>query len=119
MSQQSKGKARFQAPRGTNDVLPEDEPYWRFVRRTGERVSARFGYRYIETPMFEDAGVWLRTSGEGTEVVEKEIGGVTYLYDEGGEFAGVPHLLMTHDQEPVGVFDVESGKVIFQEFEFE
>ena len=80
MSQQSKGKARFQAPRGTNDVLPEDEPYWRFVRRTGERVSARFGYRYIETPMFEDAGVWLRTSGEGTEVVEKEM----YLFEDRG-----------------------------------
>ncbi|MCH8901421.1 MAG: histidine--tRNA ligase, partial [Chloroflexi bacterium] len=80
MSQQSKGKVRFQAPRGTNDVLPEDEPYWRFVRRTGEQVSARFGYRYIETPMFEDAGVWLRTSGEGTEVVEKEM----YLFEDRG-----------------------------------
>lgn len=79
---EGKGMARFQAPRGTADVLPEDEPYWRFVRRTGERVSGLFGYRYIETPMFEDAGVWLRTSGEGTEVVEKEM----YLFeDRGGE----------------------------------
>ncbi len=75
-------RARFQAPRGTKDVLPEEEPYWRFVRRTGERVAALFGYRYIETPMFEDARVWVRTSGEGTEVVEKEM----YLFeDRGGE----------------------------------
>ena len=49
--------ARFQAPRGTSDVLPDDEPYWRFVRATGERVAGLFGYRYIETPMFEDARV--------------------------------------------------------------
>jgi histidyl-tRNA synthetase len=75
-------RVRFQAPRGTKDVLPEDEPYWRFVRQTGERVAGLFGYRYIETPMFEDARVWTRTSGEGTEVVEKEM----YLFeDRGGE----------------------------------
>ena len=82
MAREPKATPRFQAPRGTNDVLPEDEPYWRFVRETGERVSGLFGYRYIETPMFEDAGVWLRTSGEGTEVVEKEM----YVFeDRGGE----------------------------------
>ncbi|OGO50827.1 MAG: histidine--tRNA ligase [Chloroflexi bacterium RBG_16_68_14] len=78
--QEEEGKSRFQAPRGTSDVLPEDEPYWRFVRGTAERVSGLFGYRYIETPMFEDAGVWLRTSGEGTEVVEKEM----YLFEDRG-----------------------------------
>jgi histidyl-tRNA synthetase len=75
-------RVRFQAPRGTKDVLPEDEPYWRMVRKTGERVAGLFGYRYIETPMFEDARVWIRTSGEGTEVVDKEM----YLFeDRGGE----------------------------------
>ncbi len=70
---------RFQAPRGTKDVLPEDEPYWRFVRSTGERVAGLFGYRAIETPMFEDARIWLRT-GEGTEVVEKEM----YVFEDRG-----------------------------------
>jgi len=72
-------QARFQAPRGTNDILPEDAPYWRFVRATGERVAGLFGYSYIETPMFEDAGIWLRT-GEGTEVVEKEM----YVFEDRG-----------------------------------
>jgi histidyl-tRNA synthetase len=74
-------RIRFQAPRGTSDVLPEDEPYWRFVRNTAERLARLFGYGYIETPMFEDARIWLRTN-EGTEVVEKEL----YLFeDRGGE----------------------------------
>jgi histidyl-tRNA synthetase len=70
---------RFQSPRGTNDVLPADEPYWRFVRRTGERVAGLFGYRAIETPMFENAQIWLRT-GEGTEVVDKEM----YVFEDRG-----------------------------------
>ena len=76
--EEAKG-ARFQAPRGTKDVLPEDEPYWRFARATGERVAGLFGYRYIETPMFEDARIWLRT-GDGTEVVEKEM----YVFEDRG-----------------------------------
>jgi histidyl-tRNA synthetase len=74
-------RIRFQAPRGTKDVLPEEEPYWRHVRAQAERVSRLFGYAYIETPMFEDAAIWLR-SQEGTEIVEKEM----YVFeDRGGE----------------------------------
>ena len=81
MSDKEKKPVRFQAPRGTTDVLPEDEPYWAFVRGTAARVAKLFGYGYIETPMFEDAEIWLRT-GEGTEVVEKEM----YVFeDRGGE----------------------------------
>jgi len=75
-----KPAARLQAPRGTKDVLPEDEAYWRFVRATAERVAGLFGYRYIETPVFEDAAVWLRTSGEGTDIVDKEM----YVFEDRG-----------------------------------
>ena len=53
------------------------------------------------------------------EVVEKEIDGVTYLYDESGGFAGIPHLVLTTEQEPVGVYDPEQDHVVFQEFEVE
>ena len=63
-------------------MLPEDEPYWRFVRETGERICHRFGYRRIETPMFEAAGLFLRGVGAGTDIVEKEV----YIFeDRGGE----------------------------------
>jgi histidyl-tRNA synthetase len=70
---------RFHVPRGTSDVLPEDEPYWRLVRQTGERVAGLFGYRRIETPIFEDARIWLRTN-EGTDIVEKEM----YVFEDRG-----------------------------------
>ena len=78
--QKRKKQVRLQAPRGTNDLLPADEPYWRFVRETGERVCHRFGYRRIETPMFEDARIFLRGVGEGTDIVEKEM----YIFEDRG-----------------------------------
>ena len=53
------------------------------------------------------------------EVVEKVIDGVTYLYDESGGFAGIPHLVLTPEQQPVGVYDPEQDHVVFQEFEVE
>jgi len=53
------------------------------------------------------------------DVVEKEIDGKTYLYDEAGGYGGVPHLLLTPEGVPIGIYDVESGKVIFQDFEDE
>ncbi|HYM14377.1 MAG TPA: histidine--tRNA ligase [Dehalococcoidia bacterium] len=71
---------RFAAPRGTADLLPEDWPYWKYVRDTAERVCALFGYQRIETPIFEHAGVFLRTAGAGTDIVEKEV----YLFEDRG-----------------------------------
>ena len=71
---------RFQAPRGTTDILPEDEAYWSFVRSRAEEVAARFGYRRIDTPVFEDAGLFERGVGETTDIVEKE----TYTFEDRG-----------------------------------
>ncbi len=72
---------KFASPRGTYDLLPEEWPYWKFVRDTAERVCDLFGYRRIDTPIFEHAGVYLRTSGEGTDIVDKEV----YLFEDRGE----------------------------------
>src|SRR5438874_4611596 len=71
---------KYAAPRGTADVLPDDWPWWKHVRDTAERVCALFGYRRIETPVFEHAGVFLRSVGAGTDIVEKEV----YLFDDRG-----------------------------------
>ena len=71
---------QFQAPRGTTDVLPEDEAYWSFVRATAEEVATRFGYHRIDTPVFEDAGLFERGVGSTTDIVEKE----TYTFEDRG-----------------------------------
>lgn len=82
MTAESRGEKpqKYAAPRGTTDILPDEWPYWNHVRDTVERVCTLFGYRRIETPMFEHAGVFLRTSGDGSDVVEKEV----YLFEDRG-----------------------------------
>jgi histidyl-tRNA synthetase len=63
---------RFQAPRGTHDVLPGDATWWQLVR-TIEDVARTYGYGRIQTPGFEDTGLFARTSGEASDVVHKEM----------------------------------------------
>jgi histidyl-tRNA synthetase len=63
--------AKFQAPRGTHDVLPADANWWHLVR-TMEEVTALYGWGRIQTPGFEDTGLFSRTAGEASDVVHKE-----------------------------------------------
>jgi histidyl-tRNA synthetase len=63
----------YTAPRGTNDVLPDEQRYWRSVRGTADRLAELYGYQPIDTPMFEEVGVFERGIGEGTDIVEKEM----------------------------------------------
>ncbi len=63
----------FQAPRGTQDILPEDEAYWRFLEDSIHRLVALYGYRYLSTPIFEDTSLFVRGVGEVTDIVEKEM----------------------------------------------
>ena len=64
---------KFEAPRGTHDILPADAPLWRRVTGEMERVCALHGYHPITTPVFEDTALFARTSGEGSDVVTKEM----------------------------------------------
>jgi histidyl-tRNA synthetase len=64
--------AKFQAPRGTHDVLPSDHLWWHVVR-TMEELAALYGWRRIQTPGFEDTALFQRTSGEASDVVNKEM----------------------------------------------
>jgi histidyl-tRNA synthetase len=62
----------FQAPRGTHDVLPDDANWWGLVARIEETLR-RYGWRRIQTPGFEDTGLFARTSGDASDVVHKEM----------------------------------------------
>ena len=63
----------YQAPRGTQDILPADRPYWRYVTEQMHAVAALFGYQQIDTPIFEATGLFVRGVGEGTDIVDKEM----------------------------------------------
>ncbi len=71
---------QYQAPRGMNDTLPEDAELWRFIRDTAERVARLFDYRPITTPIVEDAGVFLRSVGDESDIVQKEM----YVFEDRG-----------------------------------
>ncbi|MBI2869545.1 MAG: histidine--tRNA ligase [Chloroflexi bacterium] len=70
----------FQAPRGTNDILPEEQPYWRYVERVAAAVAGLYGYERIDSPVFEDTGLFTRSVGAGTDIVEKEM----YTFEDKG-----------------------------------
>jgi histidyl-tRNA synthetase len=63
----------FEAPRGTHDILPSEQPHWRRAIGAAERLCALYGYRRIDTPGIEDTELFVRTSGEGSDVVQKEM----------------------------------------------
>jgi histidyl-tRNA synthetase len=72
---------KFEAPRGTHDILPAEQPRWQRVRDAATDLCARYGYRRIDTPGFEDTEVFARTSGAGSDIVQKEM--YTFV-DRGG-----------------------------------
>jgi histidyl-tRNA synthetase len=70
----------FEAPRGTHDLLPSEQPLWRLVTGEAEHLCSLYGYRPIQTPVFEDTALFTRTSGEGSDVVQKEM----YTFEDRG-----------------------------------
>lgn len=62
----------FRAPKGTQDVLPPESARWEALLALFARVAHASGYGLVQSPMFEDIGVFQRL-GEGTEVVTKEM----------------------------------------------
>jgi histidyl-tRNA synthetase len=64
---------KIERPRGTHDVTPREMPLWQRVTGEIERLCGLYGYRRIITPVFEDTGLFARTSGVGSDVVQKEM----------------------------------------------
>src|SRR5262249_28147211 len=72
---------RFQAPRGTHDVLPAEQPLWQKVTGTLAEVAEQYGYRRIQTPNLEGTHLFQRTSRPGSDIAQKEMYPFT---DQGG-----------------------------------
>ncbi len=66
-------KSKYQAPRGTFDVLPEAARARAQVERTAAAVFARAGYEPVATPAFEDTELFERGVGHSTDIVRKEM----------------------------------------------
>ncbi len=72
---------RIEAPKGTHDILPSDQPLWQKVTGEMERMCSLYGYRRIQTPVFEDTELFQRTSGAGSDIVQKEM----YTFEDRGD----------------------------------
>ena len=70
----------FQAPRGTTDLLPPEQKYWRYIESKAVELAQRYGYGRIDTPVFEDSNLFIRSVGAGTDIVEKEM----YIFEDRG-----------------------------------
>ena len=63
----------YRAPRGTRDLLPETRTGFSGLEGIARSLAGRYGYREIETPLFEQTAVFERGIGAATDVVEKEL----------------------------------------------
>jgi histidyl-tRNA synthetase len=71
----------YKAARGTTDILPEEQARWRYIERAIADITRLYGYQRIDTPVFEDTGLFNRSVGEGTDIVEKEM----YTFEDKGK----------------------------------
>ena len=63
----------LQALRGTTDLLPEEVARWSAVEHAARRLARIYGYREVRTPVIEEAALFLRSVGETTDIVQKEM----------------------------------------------
>jgi histidyl-tRNA synthetase len=72
--------SKVQAPRGTQDVLPEQAAARAAFETRAREVLEQAGYARIETPIFEHTELFARGVGESTDIVQKEM----YTFDDAG-----------------------------------
>jgi len=63
----------FQAPEGTRDITPDQVVQWNRLEAAARDCFARFGYEEVRTPIFEYTNLFHKSSGEATDIVEKEM----------------------------------------------
>ena len=64
---------KIQAVNGFKDILPETAVRWRIIEQSARDIFERFGMREIRLPIMEKTELFVRSIGEATDVVEKEM----------------------------------------------
>ncbi|MFC1942825.1 ATP phosphoribosyltransferase regulatory subunit, partial [Chloroflexota bacterium] len=70
----------YKAVRGTSDTLPDEQAYWRYVEQKAIDTCQLYSYHRIDSPTFEETGLFSRSVGQGTDIVEKEM----YTFEDKG-----------------------------------
>ncbi|MBI2054406.1 MAG: histidine--tRNA ligase [Candidatus Staskawiczbacteria bacterium] len=66
-------KTKIQSLPGMHDILPSDQGYFQKVQKSAESIAGYYGFERIDTPVLEQAEVFLKGTGTGTDIVEKEM----------------------------------------------
>ena len=66
-------KSKFQAIRGTRDLLPPETALWNHVEQAAHTVFGTFGFGEIRPPVFEPTDLFARAVGGETDIVSKEM----------------------------------------------
>jgi len=61
------------APKGTKDILPSESYSWQYVEEKIRQIARLYGYREIRTPIFEHTDLFVRSVGDTTDIVQKEM----------------------------------------------
>jgi histidyl-tRNA synthetase len=67
------GKVRINRSKGTRDILPPETEIWSAVERIANEVFSSYGYGEIRTPVMEPTDLFVRSVGESTDIVHKEM----------------------------------------------
>ncbi|NVJ50695.1 MAG: histidine--tRNA ligase [Gammaproteobacteria bacterium] len=102
-------KAKFQAIKGMNDILPQQSPAWQALEALLLRLMRQYGYAEIRMPIVEKTALFKRSIGEVTDIVEKEMYTWTDLSDDSLTLrpegtascvrAGIEHGLLYNQQQ--------------------
>ncbi len=68
--------------KGMHDILPSETPYWDLFLKVVEKTTAVFGFNKFETPILENTELFQRSTGENTDIVQKEM---FSFVDKGGD----------------------------------
>jgi histidyl-tRNA synthetase len=71
----------YKSVTGTRDILPEEQPFWRFIEKKIYTITSLYGYQRVDPPIFEETRLFIRGVGETTDIVEKEM----YTFEDKGK----------------------------------
>ncbi|MFC1667682.1 histidine--tRNA ligase, partial [Candidatus Omnitrophota bacterium] len=70
----------LKALRGTKDILPADINAWQYIEQSAREIFDIYGYKEIRTPIIEEAFLFIRSIGDSTDIVQKEM----YVFSDRG-----------------------------------
>ena len=80
-SSSGRSREKFAAVKGMNDLLPPQIETWQFLERTARELFGTWGYAEVRTPILEDTALFVRSVGEVTDIVSKEM----YTFTDKGD----------------------------------